>query len=98
MICNMCIHGAKAYFPPEREYANPFASGSLIALDPRAFRIADTNMLVSKKSRRPNMNCDQPNVSLIASGEIWLRWPAFVLGSRWACRFQVVCLLFPHIG
>ena len=50
----------------------------------RAFRITDTNMMVSKKPHGPNTN---PNVSPNA-------WVTFALGSHWVRVGHVSSMLF----
>ena len=96
----------KSYIPPERK---PISIGVLHWSRPpmRAFRVTDTNILVSKKPQIPIVNlkiqlspCVGHNAALcpryaqhepqneqVENGSV-----GFALGSRCACRFDVVCL------
>ena len=74
--------------------ANPLALGMNLITN---IYFSDTNKLVSKKSRGPNMNPNQPNANPIAS-----RWNMIILGNFrvlfglgiYACQFHFVFLYF----
>ena len=101
---NNMINTITAYIPLQRKPIRVRAS-RWFSHSTRRFCVGNTNMLVSKKSRRPNVTPNQPNAtpqqpntSRWNIGRVGSRWVASRWGSRWPCTFHVVCLICLALG